>query len=183
MRRNSATLNARRMQPSTDLPQIARHQIQRETSVIKSATFCWTLLAMAMTAAWAADAPPKPVPLKPVKVTAAQAAGPVFNRKDAVKENGPDGPTTDVAMMKSADQKMTAGLYKAGPSDVPIDSYPEDEFCYFLTGSVKLTSSDGTVIEVKAGEAVAIPKGWKGRWTTPGYTKYYVVYDAGATAK
>jgi len=28
-----------------------------------------------------------------------------------------------------------------------------------------------------AGEAVLIPKGWKGRWTTPGYSKYYVVYD------
>jgi len=24
---------------------------------------------------------------------------------------------------------------------------------------------------------VLIPKGWKGRWTTPGYSKYYVVYD------
>jgi uncharacterized cupin superfamily protein len=148
-----------------------------ETALIKSATFCCTCLAFAMTAAWA-DAP-----LKPVKVTAAEAGGPVFSRKDAVKENGPDGPTTDVTMMKSADQKMTAGLYKAGPSDVAINSYPEDEFCYFLSGSVKLTSSDGTVVALKAGEAVAIPKGWKGRWTTPGYTKYYVVYDSGAKAK
>jgi len=153
-----------------------------ETALIKSATFCCTCLAFAITAAWA-DAPLQPALLKPTKVTAAEAAGPVFNRKDAVKENGPDGPSTDMAMMKSADQKMTAGLYKAGPSDVAIASYSEDEFCYFLSGSVKLTSSDGTVIEVKAGEAVAIPKGWKGRWTTPGYTKYYVVYDAGAKAK
>lgn len=69
------------------------------------------------------------------------------------------------------------------PSDVDINSYPEDEFCYFLSGTVPLTSSDGTVIEVKAGEAVAIPKGWKGRWTTPGYTKYYVVYESGEQAK
>ncbi|HEY2683575.1 MAG TPA: cupin domain-containing protein [Steroidobacteraceae bacterium] len=118
-----------------------------------------------------ADAP------KPVKVTAAEASGPVFNRKDAVKENGAEGPTTDVTLMQSADKKMSVGVYKAGASDTPIDSYPEDEFCYFLTGSVKLTSSDGTVLEVKAGEAVAIHKGWKGRWTTPGYTKYYVTYE------
>jgi uncharacterized cupin superfamily protein len=155
----------------------SRPSIHRESALLKSLTFCCACLVFAVTAAWA-DAP-----LKPVKVTPAEAAGPVFNRQDAVKENGPDGPTTDVAIMKSADQKMTAGLYKAGPSDVAIDSYSEDEFCYFLTGSVKLTSSDGTVLEVKAGEAVAIPKGWKGRWTTPGYTKYYVVYDPGAKAK
>jgi uncharacterized cupin superfamily protein len=122
-------------------------------------------------------------PLKPLKVTAAQAAGPVFASKDAVNEKGADGPTTDVTMMKSADQKFEAGLYKAGPSDTPIDAYPEDEFCYFLTGSVKLTSADGTVLDIKAGEAVAIPKGWKGRWTTPGYTKYYVVYDAEKKSK
>ena len=115
---------------------------------------------------------------KPVKVTAAEAAGPVFDRKDAVRENGAEGPTTDVILSQSADKKMSVGLYKAGPSDSPIESYPEDEFCYFLSGGVKLTSADGSVLELKAGEAVSIPKGWKGRWTTSGYTKYYVVYDS-----
>ena len=143
----------------------------------KLATICFAFLPFALTTGWA------DTPLRPVKVTAAQAAGPVFDRKDAIRENGADGPTTDVTMLQSADHKMTAGLYKAGQSDTQIDSYPEDEFCYFLTGSVKLTSKDGTVLELKAGEAVAIPKGWKGRWTTPGYTKYYVVYDSGKTAK
>lgn len=127
----------------------------------------------------AANEPPR----KPVKVSAAQAAGPIFERKDAVKENGADGPTTDVTLLKSADGKVSMGMYKAGPSDEKIASYPEDEFCYFLTGSVKLTSADGTVLELKAGEAVAIPKGWVGRWTTPGYTKYYVIYDTAPAAK
>jgi ethanolamine utilization protein EutQ len=124
--------------------------------LIKSAMFCCTCLAFAITTGWA-DAP-----LTPVKVAAAEAAGPAFNRKDAVKGNSPDGPASDVVMMKSADLKITTGLYKAGPSDIAIDSYSEDEFCYFLSRSVKMTSSDGGVIEVKAGEAGAIPKGWKG---------------------
>jgi uncharacterized cupin superfamily protein len=141
------------------------------------AAFCLACIACAANAAWAAP------PLKPVKVTAAQAAGPVFDRKDAVHENGSEGPTTDVTLLQSADKKMGAGLYKAGASDTAIDSYPVDEFCYFLSGSVKLTSSDGSVIELKAGEAVAIPKGWKGRWTTSGYTKYYVTYESGAQSK
>ena len=40
--------------------------------------------------------------------------------------------------------------------------------------SIKLTSSGGTVLEVEPGETISLPKGWKGRWTTSGYTKYYV---------
>jgi len=144
----------------------------------KLATVCFAfVICAANSATWADHA------LKPVKVTAAEAAGPAFERKDAVRENGKEGPTTDVTLMQSKDRKMSAGLYKAGASDTAIDSYPEDEFCYFLSGSVTLTSSDGSVIELKAGEAVAIPKGWKGRWTTPGYTKYYVTYESGKTSR
>lgn len=71
----------------------SRPSIHRESALLKSLTFCCACLVFAVTAAWA-DAP-----LKPVKVTPAEAAGPVFNRKDAVKENGPDGPATDVAIM------------------------------------------------------------------------------------
>jgi uncharacterized cupin superfamily protein len=150
----------------------SRHSVPAGELALKS--FCtWLIASTAMTGGltWA-DAPPKPV-----KVTAAQAAGPVFDRKDAVKENGADGPTTDVTILHSADRKFSAGIFKAGPSDTMVESYPEDEFCYFLSGSVKLTSADGTVLVLKAGEAMALPKGWKGRWTTKGYTKYYVVYD------
>ena len=113
---------------------------------------------------------------KPMKVTTAEASGPIFSSPNAVHDNR-RGPITNVSLMSSKDKKFTAGLFKAGAGDIPFDSYPEDEFCYFLSGSVKLTSADGSVVELKAGEAVVIPKGWKGRWTTTGYSKYYVVYD------
>jgi uncharacterized cupin superfamily protein len=118
------------------------------------------------------------VTAKPVKVSAAAARGPIFSTKTAVKDNGPDGPTTDVSLARSKDGKMESGLYSAGPSEQDIDSYPEDEFMFFIQGSVKLTSSDGTVLEVHAGEGAAIPKGWKGHWSTQGYKKYYVTYDS-----
>jgi uncharacterized cupin superfamily protein len=128
-----------------------------------------------------AEAPPG-IPLvssKPVKVTAAAAKGPIFTRKTAVKDNGPDGPTTDVALARSKDGKMESGLYDAGPSEQDIESYPDDEFMFFIEGSVKLTSADGSVLEVHAGEGAAIPKGWKGHWSTSGYKKYYVTYESG----
>jgi uncharacterized cupin superfamily protein len=49
---------------------------------------------------------------------------------------------------------------------------------YFLEGGVTLTSSDGTVTEVKTGEAVTIPKEWTGIWDTNGYRKIWVIYSA-----
>ena len=79
--------------------------------------------------------------MRPVKVTAAYAAGPVFKSKSAVRTTKPaDGPTTDVALLKSRDGRFEAGRYEAGPSDVPIESYEEGEFMYFLEGGIKLTS-------------------------------------------
>ena len=56
--------------------------------------------------------------------------------------------------------------------------YGVDEFRYFLKGSVTLTSSDGSVKIIKAGEAATIPKEWTGVWETEGYTKIYVIYSA-----
>ena len=128
-----------------------------------------------------ADAPPS-VPLvssKPVKVTAAAARSAIFTQRTAVKDNGPDGPTTDVALSRSKDGKMQSGLYDAGPSEQDIESYPDDEFMFFVAGGLKLTSADGSVLTVHAGEGAAIPKGWKGHWSTTGYKKYYVTYESG----
>jgi uncharacterized cupin superfamily protein len=128
--------------------------------------------------ALAADAPKPLAATKPFKLATAQAIGPVFDSKAAVKVDDPsDGPVTDVALLKSRDGRFEAGLYSAGPSDQPVESYPNQEFIYMLEGAIKLTSTDGTVVEAKAGESLSIPKGWKGRWTTQGYKKYYVTYN------
>jgi len=139
--------------------------------------------ACATSVGWAEPTQVPLVTTKPVKVTSEQASGPIFDTKTAVKENGPDGPTTDVLLARSKNGRVDSGLYSAGPSEQDIDSYPEDEFMYFIEGSVKLTSADGTVLVVNAGEGAAIPKGWKGHWSTPGYKKYYVTYESGKLAK
>jgi uncharacterized cupin superfamily protein len=139
------------------------------------------LLGAFASTAVAADAPL--VTNKPVKVTAEAARGPIFSSRTAAKEDGPDGPTIDVLLAKSKDGRVESGLYSAGPSEQDIPSYPEDEFMYFIDGGVKLTSADGTVLEIKAGEGAAIPKGWKGHWSTQGYKKYYVTYASGKVGK
>lgn len=138
-------------------------------------------MLLGATAVWADPPAAKPlVTNKPVKVTAADSLGPVFAGKTAVKEAGPDGPATDVLLLRSKDGKVEMGVFDAGPSEQDVKSYEEDEFMFFLQGGVTLTSADGTVLEVKAGEGVAMPKGWKGHWSTKGYKKYYVTYANGA---
>lgn len=131
-------------------------------------------------AARAEEAPAKPlVANRPVKITATEAAGPAFNGPSVVHENGADGPARDLLVLRSRDRRFEAGLYDAGPSEQDITSYPEDEFMVFIAGGVTLTSADGSVLEVGAGEAVAVPRGWKGHWSTKGYKKYYVTYTGG----
>ena len=84
----------------------------------------------------------------------------------------------DFTSLKSSDGKFASGMYKAGPQAFDIiEPYGVDEFMFFLEGSVTLTSTDGAVITVNAGEAVTIPKEWMGRWQTEGYRKIWVIYS------
>ncbi len=131
-------------------------------------------LAVALAASTIAPAAAEEVTY-PVLVTAAEAEGPIFDHADAVsgERNGYDFQWFE--MLKSGDDS-TAGVYAAGASNSDIEAYPHDEFMYFLDGGVTLTSADGTVTEVEAGDGVVIPMGWKGNWTTSGYRKFYVIY-------
>jgi uncharacterized cupin superfamily protein len=71
-------------------------------------------------------------------------------------------------------------MYESGPA-IEIytadEPYGHDEFMYLLEGGVTLVSTDGTVTEIEAGEAVTIPKEWTGTWTTQGYRKIWVFYS------
>ncbi|MEE8294269.1 MAG: cupin domain-containing protein [Sphingomonadales bacterium] len=114
----------------------------------------------------------------PEKMSKAEINGEIFSRTEMVKAGGPDGPTLDVVSMLSKDNKFVAGMYQAGPSRSEINEpYGVDEFMYFLEGSVTLTSSDGSVMTINAGEAATIPSEWTGIWETEGYTKIYVIHS------
>ena len=117
--------------------------------------------------------------VKPQIMTKADIAGEVFSRPDMIKTECPGGATYDVTSLLSSDEKFASGMYRAGASRVEIDEpYGVDEFMYFLEGGVTLTSSDGSVQVINAGDAVTIPKEWTGVWETGGYTKIWVIYSA-----
>lgn len=116
----------------------------------------------------------------PAKIAAADMDGSIFKREGMTRTEHESGNVTlDVTSLKSSDGKFASGMYKSEKSYFEAtDAYGVDEFMYFIEGGVTLTSSDGTVTEIKAGDAVTIPKEWTGIWDTDGYTKIWVIYSA-----
>ncbi len=122
-------------------------------------------------------------PVLPVKMSKAEIAGSIFSGKELFVEEHENekGPyvTEDVERFLSSDKHFDSGMYRSGANRYVINEpYGVDEFMYFLEGGVTLTSSNGEVMEIKAGDAVNIPKEWTGVWETEGYTKIYVIYSA-----
>jgi len=115
----------------------------------------------------------------PAKISKADAAGEIFARDGMTASTHDDGHTTlDVTTLLSSDGKFASGMYKSGKTRLEINEpYGVDEFMYFLEGGVTLTSSDGTVTEIGAGEGATIPKEWTGIWDTDGYVKIWVIYS------
>ena len=114
----------------------------------------------------------------PAKMTAEDMSGAMFEREDTSRTERNGHTVLDVTSLLSSDGKFGSGLYRAGPSRFEIDKpYGVDEFMYFLEGGVTLTSADGSVMTVNAGEAVTLPKEWTGVWETEGYTKIWVIYS------
>jgi len=115
----------------------------------------------------------------PAKLSVTDLAGAAFDRPETAVTQEGDAHILDLTSLKSSDGKFASGMYKAGAQVFDItEPYGVDEFMFFLEGSVTLTSADGTVIAVNAGEAVTIPKEWTGRWETEGYRKIWVIYSA-----
>lgn len=100
----------------------------------------------------------------PAKISKDEVTGKIFEREDMIETTHESGNVTfDVTPLLSSDKKFASGMYRSGKSYFEAtDPYGVDEFMYFLEGSVKLTSTDGTVQTINAGEAVTIPKEWTG---------------------
>jgi uncharacterized cupin superfamily protein len=114
----------------------------------------------------------------PVKISQAQIAGAIFEDYQPVVKTRNGNTTHDVEVFLSSDRQFDAGLYRSGRVRAEItEPYGVNEYMHFVAGGVTLTSSDGTVTEVRAGDSVVIPADWTGVWDTEGYTKIYVIYS------
>ena len=133
---------------------------------------------VAMTAAFSATQNSDEDMRYPAKMSKEDIVGKIFGRPDMIEKDHGDHVTLDVTSLLSSDGKFASGMYRSGKTRSKItEPYGVDEFMYFLEGSVTLTSSDGTVQTINAGEATTIPKEWTGVWDTDGYTKIWVIYS------
>jgi|TARA_B100000315_G_C14584615_1_gene592253 uncharacterized cupin superfamily protein len=116
----------------------------------------------------------------PAVISKDEVGGEIFGRTDAARTEHADGHVTfDVTSLMSSDKKFASGMYQSGKTRYDItEGYGVDEFMYFIEGSITLTSQDGARQVVRAGEAVTVPKEWKGVFETDGYTKFWVIYSA-----
>lgn len=92
---------------------------------------------------------------------------------------GAEYTTEDYMPFTSSDEKLFVGMYRTvGHHRFEVtEAYGVDEYMHFIKGGVTLTSSDGSVMEIKAGDSVSIPKEWTGVWESDGYEKIYVIYE------
>lgn len=128
------------------------------------------------TAAYAQEKSKTP---NPAKLTKYQLEGSIFKHEDAKSSvYNTTTPVIDFVTLLNTDEKFITGTYS---SEALHESYPDgygmDEFWVLLSGSITLTSEDGTVTVYNPGDACSISSEWKGRWDTEGYTKVYAVYS------
>jgi uncharacterized cupin superfamily protein len=76
-----------------------------------------------------------------------------------------------------ASQKFSVGIWECEPGAWRV-RYTEEEYCRVVMGRSLLTSADGVVREVVAGDEFVIPRGFEGAWEVLERTrKVYVIYE------
>jgi len=76
-----------------------------------------------------------------------------------------------------ASQKFSVGIWECEPGAWRI-RYTEEEYCRVVMGRSLLTSADGVVREVVAGDEFVIPRWFEGVWEVLERTrKVYVIYE------
>ena len=114
----------------------------------------------------------------PAKMGREDISGKIFERPDMIETTQDGNTTLDVTTFLNLAGTFGSGMYRSGAVRYEIsEPYGVDEFMYFLEGSVTLTSADGTVQVINAGEGVTIGADWTGVWETQGYTKIWVIYS------
>lgn len=148
---------------------------KKHVCLIRPLVLACCLIAGLPVSSWADDT------VHPVKMSSAQIAGGIFKDYEPLINTENGNTTHDVEVFLSSDKLFDTGMYRSGKVRSEItEPYGVNEYMHFLEGGVTLTSSDGTITEIQAGDSVVIPREWTGVWDTDGYLKIYVIYSPDA---
>lgn len=103
--------------------------------------------------------------------------GPFGPKPTALSEGQVEAAKT---LWKSEDGLMEVGVWECTPGRFTASRERNSETCHIVSGRVSLHDAGGQTREVRAGEALVLPKGWKGEWTIHETTRklYIMHYDA-----
>ena len=77
----------------------------------------------------------------------------------------------------SGDEKFFVGTWEAEPGAWTVN-YTENEYCHILSGHSILRDSSGAERQIRAGDDLVIPAGFRGIWEVRQTTrKIYVIYQ------
>ena len=86
-----------------------------------------------------------------------------------------------VALFKSNDGLMEIGVWECTPGRFTAVRDSMSETCHIVSGHVTLHGPEGRAQEVRAGEVLVLPKGWRGEWDLHSTTrKLYVMHHDAA---
>lgn len=90
-----------------------------------------------------------------------------------------EGPVlTKTAELATFGAGLSAGVWSAPPFVEHIESYPVDEICVLLEGTLVLRTPDGEAQTFRAGDAFSIAKGTECTWDQPeAIRKVYVIRE------
>ena len=80
----------------------------------------------------------------------------------------------------SADGRIKVGVWECTAGQFTADRSAIAEYCHIISGSALVENdSERTVREIKGGDLLVLPKGWKGKWTiTEHMRKLYILSDS-----
>ena len=68
------------------------------------------------------------------------------------------------------------GVWECTPGGWAIENRPDTETVRILAGHARLTDAGGRSVDLTAGDALVLPKGWSGRWDViETVRKHYIV--------
>lgn len=70
-----------------------------------------------------------------------------------------------VSLWESEDGKTKIGVWECTPGQFTADRSASAEYCHILSGAATVSNKDGEIVrDIKAGDLLVLPIGWKGEW-------------------
>ncbi|PZO79493.1 MAG: cupin [Mesorhizobium amorphae] len=68
------------------------------------------------------------------------------------------------SLWSSADGALDVGVWECTPGRFTADRSASTELCHIISGVAELRRHDGDVRELRAGDLLVLPRGWRGEW-------------------